>query len=353
MSLKNNFLILSALSLLGISNYFINKEIKKYSVETGINLTSFGRQSFSIKEQQTLEKLAKDNYSTILLNPIYYQDKINSSKIDTLGNISKEYLEKIIDFAKNTEQKIILKPLINSFSEDSRTKFLPENQEEWFENYSKIILNLSKIAKEKQIFGLCIGCELDNLLEKYPLEFCKLISKIRVEGYKGNLIYATTFCEERDTNKIKILNNFDLDFIGIDFYVSMEKERKKRPYPYEFAYYLDKINNVSKKPYLLTEMGYRSIKSGNKWPYFNYKINEREDFQLQKNSFENALIASNLKKTKLKGIYFWATDRNSFVGDVIDPKPTGYSYFKKPAEKIILDYNHKRKFLKKLKLIQN
>ncbi len=329
---------LASLFLFLISNSYVDKkELDKKYLNSGINLTCSEKVPFEDKEKKAINRLLEIGFSSIFVNPSYYQDSLNSNEINQNSRFDKKHLDDLIDYANDNHIRIWIKPLINTSDGFPRTKILPEDIEKWTNNYDNIILELTKTAINKSVEGLIIGCEIDNILENYPFVFNNLISKIRRSGYEGKLGYSIGFSSLKDTEKIEILNELPLDFIGLDFYVSMHNNDK-----YEVKNYFERIKNVSNKPLIITEFGYRSVEKGNKWPMFNYKLNGKKDEDVQNQSIKNfydALLITN----NIEGVIIWVTDNSLYYKDVLEKNAQlGYSPFNKKAQKNLIEFNQKR-----------
>ena len=215
-----------------------NKIFQTENVESGLNLTCFTKNNFDDDEKITIDKIANDKYSTIILNQIYFQDNSKSSKIDIKSNMDLEYIVNIADYANSKNLKVILKPLINNRSEESRTNIDPKNIDLWFEYYNKILKNLADLTNNSKIYAISIGCELEKILEKNHEKFNELANKLKKDN-NYRLIYCLGISEENDIKKINLANKLNVDYIGLDFYVTMEKYNKEAFH--EVVYYLREI----------------------------------------------------------------------------------------------------------------
>jgi len=296
----------------------------------------------------------KQGYSTIVLNPIYYQDAKNSNVMEQESEFDRKHLKDITEYCQDQGLDVVFKPMINSKDKTSRTHIFPENENEWFSNYDSLLGKLTDLAIEQKIDAITVACELDSLMLSYPDKFNESIFKMREKGFQGKIITTMTYVNEEDQRKIKLMNKLDCDYVGVDFYVSSRnQELNENQKHFEYLYYLEKIFSESKKPVLVEEVGYRSVENGNRHPMFNYRLAGAFDESVQKESFSNfikAITHKNIDEKEFVGIYFWTTDSKSYVEDILNRSEVGsligYSFFDKSAEKVINNYNQDRIFFK-------
>jgi len=359
MTIKQALLTAGLVSLMLTSVSYVNKKkIDSYHLKSGVNITCFEKQEFSSREESSIDRLIESGFSTIALNPIYFQDNIESSEIEQQSSFDEKHLDDLITYAQSRGLDVMLKPLINTKSDESRTQIMPQNIDEWFQNYNNILVSLAKLGRKHDVYGMTIMCELDSLLIHYPKKFEETISKIKETGFNGKLTAAVVYHDESCNEKIEILNQLPIDFIGIDFYVSMlQSDLSKEEKFYEQLYYLEKIQSIAQKPLLIAEVGYRSVENGNKRPMYNYRIKGNKDQEIQKESYENFIKAfthKKLDKNKLEGIFFWITDsQHLYTHDILEtpvqfgiPWEIGYTPFNKPAEEVMKKYNKDRLWFK-------
>lgn len=326
------------------TSYLDRKKFNEFNLDSGINLTCFKKINFDFSSISVINKILYNGFSSIVLNPIYFQDDLKSSNIIQHSQFDNKHLEDLIDHAESKNLEIILKPMINTYSGESRTKINPKNIDEWFNDYSRILFDLLELKNIHKVKSLIAGCELDDLLIKEPERFNNLANNLK-EKFHGDLGYSITFNSDEDLRKVRLLDKLNIDFIGIDFYVQMKnKDLADTLKFYEPLYYLNRITKYSAKPVIITELGYRSIKNSNMM--FNYRIKDEIDANKQKQCYENFFKAIiNKKNKKIKGIYFWITDNDNYIKDIFfNHSLIGYSIFDKPAENTLKEFNKKRFF---------
>jgi len=319
-----------------ITSYLSRKDFDKYHIDSGINLTAFEDSNFDDLSRKALDKICEDGFNSVMINKIYLQDNLKSNIINETSSFDEKYLEDLCLYSYLNKN---LRILINTKTGEPRTKINPLDIVLWKKNYSEIIIENSKIAEKYSIEKFEIVSELDSLLINNIKFFNDLALNAR-NFYNNKIGCSITFNNDEDLNKIDLLNDMNIDFIGIDFYVSMENDFKDTYF--EHLYYLKKIIEHSKKDLIITEVGYRSVRNGNKKPMFNYKIDGVQDNLIQKKSYENffnALLSKELNNKKIKGVYLWITDNNLYHQDILNTSLTGYSIFNKDAEDIVKKFN--------------
>jgi len=358
MNAKSIITTFGLISLFTLTTSYVNKRtIDEYHLRSGINLTCFVKQEFSSSEKKAIDRIVNNGFSTIVLNPIYNQETIHSSKIEQQSAFDNSHLEDIIDYAQGRGLDVVLKPLINVKSKESRTIIMPDDVDEWFKSYNSIMFNLAKIGEKHSIYGMIMMCELDSLLINNSEKFKETIYHIKETGFNGKLSAAVVYYDETCNNKIEFLNTLQTDFIGVDFYVSMINDRlSKEEKFYEVLYHLENIQSIANKPLLIAEVGFRSVEKGNRRPMYNYKLKGKLDLELQRESYKNFIRAytnKSLNRNKLEGIFFWITDSYLYTEDILNipvrfsvPWEIGYTPFNKPAEEVMKKFNKERVWLK-------
>lgn len=341
----------AAASIMFFTSYSDKQTIDSYHLESGVNISCFQKSDFSIREKQSIDKLVNDGYSSININIGYLQDDQVSSNIDPEPLFDSVHVSKLMDYAASRGLKIYLRPFINCKDNSSRKEILPKDPDKWFSDYDKILKTLLK--NHPRDYDLYICSELDMLLLSFPGRFSQLVQNIKETGFDGKIIHSIIFNYDLDTNKISLLNNIPVDMIGIDFYVSMVHEDLDENHKfYEPKYYIDRIFDKSKKPVIFTELGYRSIVNGASMPLSHQDKGLAVDYGLQQALYENfikALLSDNPSTEKNMGLFFWITDTPIYTDDIFLSSAysqDGYSFFGKPAESAVKEYNKKRLFFK-------
>ena len=135
------------------------------------------------------------------------------------------------------------------------------SEDDWlqFENdYSNFILTFARIAAQEKVAIFCIGTELEKFVSNRPEYWKSLIAEVKLI-YKGKITYAANWDEYTKTSFWE-----DLDYIGIDGYFPLSKEKTPKIATLKTAWekhkgLMKKHTDSLNKQILFTEFGYRSI----------------------------------------------------------------------------------------------
>jgi hypothetical protein len=234
--------------------------------------------------------------------------------------------------------KIMLKPQIWIPNGGFTGKIEMTSEQNWIafeKSYGIFILDFAMIAQNGNFEMFCIGTELNNFVISRPEYWQQLIQKIK-KIYKGKITYA----ENWDTYKnVPFIN--ELDYIGIDAYFELSKEKtptvaaiEKKWIPIKAA-----IKNLSlkyKKPILFTEFGYQSKDFTTAQPW-NHSVVNGINLMGQKNALE-ALFNQFWKEKWFAGGFLWKWYDKKNAGGLND---NDYTIQNKPAQKLVSDWYKK------------
>lgn len=201
--------------------------------------------------------------------------------------------------------KIMLKPHLWLMNGQYTGDLVFENEKAWqdFEtSYEKYLLENAMLADSLQIDMLCIGTELEKMIQLRPLFWEKLIGEIR-KIYHGKLTYASNW------DHYQAVPFWDkMDFIGIDAYFPLcsRKNPTLESLKRGWEKHINEMENYVKnqgKPVLFTEYGYRNIDFAAHQPWESYKpfpANETAQMLCYQSFFENVW-----HKTWFAGGFVW------------------------------------------------
>jgi hypothetical protein len=231
--------------------------------------------------------------------------------------ITDEELRHVVDVAREKGLRVIFKPVVNSADDVWRAWirfFRPITHEErasgitgefdpwgetpqmregmvkdlakwdqWWNDYTNYIVHYAKIAEEKQVPILCIGCEM-NSTEEFEDKWRSLIAKVR--GVYGGLI--TYDVNHGNEDKVKWFD--DLDFISLSAYHAIpHADGRPLESPTETTTSLEELRAAMKpirerlatvsakwnKPILFIEAGVTPVRGCAHTPWAH--VDERED----------------------------------------------------------------------------
>lgn len=230
-----------------------------------------------------LNEIKATNSKWISLTFKFYQDNIKSNQIE-IPDTSSAYWKQIdetIQQAKAKDLKVMLLPIVllrNAFKKEWRGKLKPENKEEWFKSYSKLMVQVSKMAEKHNVELFSIGSEFSSLENEQDL-WNMIIENIKAE-YSNEITYSVNWDSIEDLSFIN-----KLDLLGISGYFSLTNKNDptvKELYKKWIAI-RDSIKVIQQqidKPIFFSEIGYTSQDGTNKDPW-NYFISTEVDLQEQ------------------------------------------------------------------------
>lgn len=259
--------------------------------------------------------------------PTWYQDDKEANEIS--GNSDRgptlADLRYIIPLAREYGLQIALKPHVDLLDGDWRGNIAPSNLSSWQASYEDFILTFASLAQSLGVEVLSIGTELKTRSGD-TLFWRQLVPKIR-EVYTGLLTYSANW-DEYDGIVFWDL----LDFVGIDFYFPLTDDPDADQEAMEEGLNsihddLQTFSAARGRPFLFTEIGYRSIDGMNLRPY-DFDLSGAVDFEEQADAYAAVLTVFG-EEDWLEGIFWWRLDPRLTSDD------DDYSPYGKPAEDIL------------------
>ncbi len=169
-------------------------------------------------------------------------------------------IKETIRLAKASNIKVMVKPQV----------YIPggwvgqmdfSNEEDWLQwekTYSDFILTFAKVAAEQNAELFCVGTEYEIAAQKRAPFWRALIKEVR-KLYPGKLVYAANW---DGFEKVPFWK--DLDYVGIDAYFPLSKEKTPTIKTLKEAWKgpvekIEKFYCTIEKPILFTEFGYLSV----------------------------------------------------------------------------------------------
>lgn len=251
---------------------------------------------------------------------------------------TKEGISKTAIEFHNKKIKIMLKPQIWIPNGGFTGKIDMKNEQDWIafeKSYETFILDYAQVAKDSNFELFCIGTELNNFVISRPDYWKELIQKIK-KIYKGKITYA----ENWDTYKnVPFINK--LDYIGIDAYFPLAKEKTPTVFEIEKAWKpikldIKELSVKYRKPILFTEFGYQSKDFATLEPW-NHSKAETVNLMAQKNALE-ALFNQYWNEKWFAGGFLWKWYDKENAGGLNN---TDYTIQNKPAQKLVADWYKK------------
>ncbi len=260
----------------------------------------------------------------------WFQDDVASSHIDAAPGETVEdtVLRETINAARRRGLKVFLMPFVfvRDTSDGSwRGAIAPSDPEAWWSSYRRYILRYAKLAQESGIGLFAVGSELKSLVtEEY--RWRALIADVR-GIYRGDLIYSANW------DNYQRVDFWDaLDHLGVNGYFSLSRSyepsldhvasawRRQRDALTTWAGHMA-------RPFILTEVGYRSSKIAPAEPWNHFDVPTPSP-EVQLRCYE-ALYRTWAQETTLGGLYTW----NWFGEGGLEE--AGFTPYGKPAFEVI------------------
>lgn len=175
--------------------------------------------------------------------------------------------------------------------------------ERWFDHYHRWIRHYAVLAEIHKMDILCLGTEFRYATMKHPARWRDLVHRIR-HIYHGTITYAANWGEETDN-----LDFADaLDFVGVNFYYPLSSsdtptDEQLLSKMEQTLSSLDKLSSKWGKPYVLTEIGYRSISAP--WEHPHAEAGNAEESERDQARCYQAVFAALPNHPACKGLYWW------------------------------------------------
>lgn len=331
------FIISSSLIFSGFITLLQLKAPRQF--QKGFSFTGYYSTAYSgWLAEESLKNLKKTNAQWMSLLVTAYQDNVSSTYIDyhSVYTPADDSVINIISYAHQLGLKVMLKPHVDLLNDPNHWRgqigqsFNETAWQQWFSFYREFILHYAQIAAQAGVEQFCIGCELDGTVSRSQ-DWRQTIALIR-QVFSGTLVYAD---DQLEANPDAVTFWDALDLIGQDLYATLTS--KISPSVSDLCYgwsrLLYKIKALSekwRKPVLITEIGYRSVRGAAQNPW-DWQKEGPVDLVVQRKCYEAALrmVAG---RPCLAGMFWWQWLPDPGIGG---PNDTGYTPYGKPAERVL------------------
>ena len=283
----------------------------------------------------SLKNLNETGTKYVSLIVTWYQNDEHSTKIfpDKNATPSDESLIHAINTIHKLGMKVMLKPHVDLYNGEWRGEidFRSESKwREWFYSYKNFICHYAKLASQQHVEQFCIGCELVKTTQRK--EWFDVINSIR-KNFSGLITYAADWSNYKNVSFWNAV-----DFIGIDAYFPLTNKNDPSMNELLNAWKkwkpgIEKIHNITGKPIVFTEIGYRSIDGCNRDPW-NWQRKGKIDLEEQKDCYI-AAFKTFWNESWFYGFYWWMWWPDPYTGG---PNDDSYTPYKKPAEDVLKSY---------------
>lgn len=237
--------------------------------------------------------------------------------------------------AKQNGMRVLLKPQIfcwQGWSGDINM----QNENDWnkfFDCYTKWIMHYALLAEMYEADIFSVGVELQDATTSHPEAWKKLIAEVR-QVYSGKITYCANWGYEFDN--IHFWD--DLDYMSVNCYypLSEKNDPTDEELKTSFEATLDHLHSAQKKfnkPFLFTEIGFKSIERPWIKPHFD-DDDQQVDQLAQKRCYE-AIFSAMQDEDWISGMYIWQFPTYM---DYAKRNTKGFTPCGKQAEAIVAKY---------------
>ena len=209
----------------------------------------------------------------IALNPFAHQRVHNGPRIGFGDDPPDDHLRHAIAAAHRLGIKVMLKPHISLVERRDgiwRGSIAMETEEDWqrwFGDYERFINHYARLAAASEVELFCVGVELAGASLNREADWRRVIDQVR-ERYHGPLVYAANWWEEYD-----LIPFWDaLDYIGVNAFFPLSQTpdptlHQLRLSARTIATDISLLHQLTGKPVIFTEIGYKSIRGTSVRPW--------------------------------------------------------------------------------------
>lgn len=289
---------------------------------------------------RSLQLLQATGADWIALIVTGYQQTPAATMIDRSGPATPadDDLIHVIRVARAMGLKVMLKPHVDLVNEretglwrgDIGTQFSTAEQwSAWFTSYRAFIEHYARLSQQEGVEQFCVGTELLGTTYR-EADWREVVAGVR-SVYAGPLVYAALGGGEEET-----ITWWDaVDYIGIDGYYALSNDENPCIDRLKAGWRepVERMRLLSARygrPVLLTEIGYRSIRTCARHPWDSW-VEGPLSLETQAVAYQ-AAFESLYGQPWLAGMFWWSWFPDRFISGPCDG---GYSPYGKPAEEVL------------------
>jgi len=229
-------------------------------------------------------------------------------------SLDMERLGLNIAAAHNAGYKVFLKPHIVLSKDPSQKGFqgdvwrgtLKLRDHEWRKvekTYQSFILSFARFAEQHGVELFCIGTELSSFVDRRKAYWISLINDIR-SLYSGRITYSANW---DDYMADHIWTRVDLIGVNAYFPLGSQKKINSKFLAKKWSHILKPIKKMAQKydkPVLITEIGYRSVRSSSSTPWIHNNPAEKISEKTQSTLLHHMLEAI-YNTSYITGCFIW------------------------------------------------
>jgi hypothetical protein len=319
----------------------LSRRPSRQPVQRGVALGLFA-EDVSFSYAPLLAEIAALGASHVALVVPLYQKDATSTRLTLHTRLSPthEAIADAIREARRAELEVTLFPIVRLSEprtpEEWRGTLAPANRDAWFASYGEHLGDLASLGSWAGATRLVVGSELSTLEGELP-RWQHLITLLR-STFSGTLLYSANWDHYREARVFELV-----DEIGVVAYFGLREAAEPSDLAALTARWrrlgrqLDAELGIYDKPFVFTEVGYRSRAGATAAPW-DETADGTPDLEEQRRGFEafrQAFASPLAATTRLDGLYIW--NWYGYGG----PGTTGYTPRGKPAaatvRQILLD----------------
>ncbi|MBU0553089.1 hypothetical protein KKF91_02515 [Myxococcota bacterium] len=241
------------------------------------------------------------------------------------GGLSDEAARHVAAAAKARGLALFIFPIVNVQRQgpgEWRGRLAPTDRAAWWASYARFILHYADLASALDAPILSVGSEL-GAMEHERDRWLALIAQVRAR-FSGRLVYSANWDH---FHEVRFWDG--LDWMGLNAYFPLSDDPQPSAEALDGAWLLlrarlERWAAFHDRPFLFTEVGYRSVRGAATRPY-HYETGAEVDLEAQARAWASFTRAWR-GRPHLGGIVVWIWSEDG---------PTGYGLRDKPAEGIV------------------
>ena len=238
----------------------------------------------------------------------FYQHDVGSTTIYRHPRYSppKAVVERTLRQAREAGLQVLLFPILRLeytvAPQEWRGSIRPRDPEAWWRDYTRVMLEMARLASRHGCEALCVGSELGSM-DRDPAPWKLLVDRVR-GAYRGKLVYSANW---DGYHRTAIWHLVDLAGLSAYFQLTAPHEEPTlerlihawREQRVQISRWRARIN----KPLVFTELGYHSQRGTSARPWDEAAA---RPLSLQEQATCYRAFARVWRKASyLRGVYFW------------------------------------------------
>jgi len=256
--------------------------------------------------KQSIDEIADLGAKSVSIFVTNFQEDIRSNSIYLNQRAAEvQQLSEIIDYAHERGMSVFLFPTLHLQHlghKEWRGVLKPDNWNEWWENYFRMIRFYVHFSRENKVEMFSVGSELCSTEGDYQ-HWLRIIRYCR-KNYPGLLTYSANWDHYKEISFMK-----HLDYMGMNAYFGLTQNMNPKLEDLLKAWgparkRIEEAYEEYRKPMIFTEIGYPSVDGANKDPW-NYFSTRKIDVKEQELCYRAFVKTWNPPPKFLHGVYFY------------------------------------------------